>query len=78
MCSMKNENDSSSPLARIFGGALMVAGAATLMVSPVIVGNNPIPEGVLIFGLVTMLGGWALTVLGVKKPDAAHQPSMGD
>lgn len=56
----------------------MLAGAATLMVSPVIVGKNPIPEGVLIFGLVTMLGGWALTVLGVKKPDAAHQPSMGD
>jgi len=78
MCSMKNENDSNSPLARIFGGALMLAGAATLMVSPVIVGKNPIPEGVLIFGLVTMLGGWALTVLGVKKPDAAHQPSMGD
>ena len=48
MCSMKNENDSSSPLARIFGGALMLAGAATLMVSPVIVGKNPIPEGVLV------------------------------
>jgi hypothetical protein len=27
---------------------------------------------------VTMLGGWVLTVLGVKKPGAAHQPSMGD
>ena len=77
---MKNENDSNSnsPLARIFGGALMLAGAATLMVSPIIVGSNPIPEGVLVFGLVTMLGGWVLTVLGVKKPGAAHQPSMGD
>jgi protein-S-isoprenylcysteine O-methyltransferase Ste14 len=75
---MKNENDSKSPLARIFGGALMLAGAATLMVSPIIVGSNPIPEGVLVFGLVTMLGGWVLTVLGVKKPGAAHQPSMGD
>jgi protein-S-isoprenylcysteine O-methyltransferase Ste14 len=75
---MKNESDSNSPLARIFGGALMLAGAATLMVSPIIVGSNPIPEGVLVFGLVTMLGGWVLTVLGVKKPGAAHQPSMGD
>ena len=75
---MKNENDSNSPLARIFGGALMLAGAATLMVSPIIVGSNPIPEGVLVFGLLTMLDGWVLTVLGVKKPGAAHQPSMGD
>ncbi|NDD15032.1 MAG: hypothetical protein EB072_20985, partial [Betaproteobacteria bacterium] len=45
---MKNDTNSPNALRRAFGGAFMLAGAATLMVSPVIVGSNPIPEGVLV------------------------------
>ena len=56
----------------------MLAGAATLMVSPVIVGSSPIPEGVLIFGLASMLGGWAMMLTGEKTLNDQVQPSMGD
>ena len=56
----------------------MLAGAATLMVSPLIVGSNPIPEGVLIFGLASMLGGWVMMLTGEKTSNDQVQPSMGD
>jgi len=56
----------------------MLAGTVTLMISPVIVGNNPIPEGVLIFGILSMLGGWATMVTGNEKTEKHVQPSMGD
>ena len=75
---MKNDTNSSNALRRAFGGAFMLAGAATLMVSPVIVGSNPIPEGVLIFGLASMLGGWAMMLTGEKTSSDQVQPSMGD
>jgi hypothetical protein len=75
---MKNTSTSLESLRRGFGGALMLAGAATLMVSPVIVGSNPIPEGVLIFGLASMLGGWVMMLTGEKTSNGQVQPSMGD
>ena len=75
---MNKENTSNDPLRRVFGGALMLAGTVTLMISPVIVGNNPIPEGVLIVGILSMLGGWATMVTGNEKTEEHVQPSMGD
>ena len=75
---MKNTSTSLESLRRGFGGALMLAGAAKLMVSPVIVGSNPIPEGVLIFGLASMLGGWVMMLTGEKTSNGQVQPSMGD
>ena len=75
---MKNDTNPSNALRHVFGGAFMLAGAATLMASPIIVGSNPIPEGVLIFGLASMLGGWAMMLTGEKTSNDQVQPSMGD
>jgi hypothetical protein len=75
---MKNDTNAPNSLRRMFGGASMLAGTVTLMVSPVIVGSNPIPEGVLIFGLASMLGGWAAMLTGEKTSNDQVQPSMGD
>ncbi|NCV26391.1 MAG: hypothetical protein EBW58_09300 [Betaproteobacteria bacterium] len=75
---MKNDTNAPNSLRRMFGGASMLAGTVTLMVSPVIVGSNPIPEGVLIFGLASMLGGWATMLTGEKTSNDQVQPSMGD
>ena len=75
---MKNDTNAPNALRRVFGGAFMLACAATLMVSPVIVGSNPIPEGVLIFGLASMLGGWVMMLTGEKTSNDQVQPSMGD
>ena len=75
---MKKETTSNDPLRRVFGGALMLAGTVTLIVSPAIVGSNTIPEGVLVFGIVSMLGGWATMLAGQEKPEKGVQPSMGD
>ena len=75
---MKNDTNAPNGLRRVFGGAFMLAGAATLMMSPFIVGSNPIPEGVLIFGLASMLGGWVMMLTGEKTSNGQVQPSMGD
>ena len=75
---MKDDTNSPNALRRAFGGAFMLAGAATLMVSPVIVGSSPIPEGVLIFGIASMLGSWAMMLTGEKALNDQVQPSMGD
>ena len=78
---MKNDTNPSNALRRVFGGAFMLAGAATLMMSPFIVGSNPIPEGVLIFGLASMLGGWVMMLTGETaardfQPDSTERPDM--
>ena len=62
-----------------FGGAFMFAGAIALMIAPIVAGSAQIPEGILIFGLASMLGGWVLALVGAsKKSDSLGQPGMGD
>lgn len=56
----------------------MVAGVVTLMTLPLVAGSNALPEGILIFGLVSILGGWALTLAGIKPNRSEAQPAMGD
>ena len=70
--------DRSSSFRKVFGGGLMIAGVATLLVLPVVAGTNPLPEGILLFGLLSILGGWALTIASIEKPKGDSQPAMGD
>jgi len=62
----------------ILGGSLMVSGAVPLMILPLITGSNPIPESILLFGLVSILGGWALTLAGIEPPQPDAQSALND
>jgi len=56
----------------------MVSGAVPLMILPLITGSNPIPESILLFGLVSILGGWALTLAGIEPPQPDAQSALND
>ena len=75
---MKKELATPDSFTKILGGSLMVAGVVTLMTLPLVAGSNALPEGILIFGLVSILGGWALTLAGIKPNRSEAQPAMGD
>lgn len=65
---MKSDSSPRDSLRRDFGGAAMVTGAIILMLSPLIAGGHSVPGGVLIFGLASMFGGWAMMATGGDKP----------
>lgn len=69
---------SPSTFRKILGGGLVLAGVVTLLVLPFAAGSNPLPEGILVFGLVSILGGWVLTLSGFKSRQSGEQPAMGD